>query len=64
VREKVALSALRVLHVPSCSQFADIFTKGPPSALFHEFRSSLHISEAPSSNCGGHVRETSSCAAN
>lgn len=53
VREKVALGALRVLHVPSCSQFADIFTKGLPSALFHEFRSSLHVGEASSSDCGG-----------
>ena len=53
VREKVALGALRVLHVPSSSQFADIFTKGLPSTLFYEFRSSLHIDEAPSSDCGG-----------
>ena len=52
VREKVAIGALRVLHVPSSSQFADIFTKGLPSALFHEFRSSLHIAE-PRSACGG-----------
>jgi hypothetical protein len=37
VREKVALGALHVLHVPSNSQFADIFTKGLPSALFTEF---------------------------
>jgi hypothetical protein len=53
VREKVALGALRVLHVPSSSQFVDIFTKGLPSVLFHEFRSSLHVGEAPSSDCGG-----------
>ena len=53
VREKVALGTVRVLHVPSSSQFADIFTKGLPSAVFHEFRSSLHVGEAPSSDCGG-----------
>ena len=41
VREKVALGDVRVLHVPSSSQFADIFTKGLPTALFQEFRSSL-----------------------
>ena len=35
VREKVALGAVRVLHVPSSSQYADIFTKGLPTALFH-----------------------------
>nr|GEX12510.1 hypothetical protein [Tanacetum cinerariifolium] len=32
-----------VLHVPSRYQFADIFTKGLPSALFEEFRTSLSI---------------------
>ncbi|GJW97868.1 ribonuclease H-like domain-containing protein [Tanacetum coccineum] len=30
-------SAVRVLHVPSRFQYADIFTKGLPSALFEEF---------------------------
>jgi hypothetical protein len=53
VREKVALGALRVLHVPSSSQFADIFTKGLSSVLFTEFRASLHVREPPSSDCGG-----------
>ncbi|GKA79736.1 hypothetical protein Tco_0786332, partial [Tanacetum coccineum] len=32
---------VRVLHVPSRFQYADIFTKGLPSALFEDFRSSL-----------------------
>ncbi|XP_014660319.1 uncharacterized protein LOC106804192 [Setaria italica] len=40
VREKVALGEVRVLHVPSSHQFADIMTKGLPSPLFTEFRSS------------------------
>jgi hypothetical protein len=43
VREKVALGELRVLHVPSDKQFADIFTKGLPSALHDDFRSSLCV---------------------
>lgn len=43
VREKVAIGQVRVLHVPTTSQFADIFTKGLPSAVFNEFRSSLNI---------------------
>jgi len=30
VREKVALGQVRVLHVPSSRQFADIMTKGLP----------------------------------
>ncbi|GKB79277.1 ribonuclease H-like domain-containing protein [Tanacetum coccineum] len=38
-----AVRQVRVLHVPSRYQYADIFTKGLPSALFEEFRSSLSI---------------------
>jgi hypothetical protein len=53
VREKVDLGVLRVLHVPSSSQFVDLFTKGLPSALFTEFRASLHVGEPPSLDCGG-----------
>jgi hypothetical protein len=53
VREKVALGAVRVLHVPSSSQYDDIFTKGLSSALFHEFRTSLHLVNSPGSDCGG-----------
>lgn len=43
VREKVAMGQIRVLHVPSSAQYADIFTKGFPSSLFEEFKSSLSI---------------------
>jgi hypothetical protein len=43
VREKVALGAVRVLHVPTSSQYADIFTKGFPSPVFTEFCSSLNV---------------------
>jgi len=43
VRERVALGAVRVLHVPTTSQFANIFTKGLPTAVFTEFRSSLNV---------------------
>ena len=43
VRERVALGAVRVLHVPTTSQFADIFTKGLPTAVFTEFRYSLNV---------------------
>ena len=43
VREKVSLGHVRVLHVPSARQFADIFTKGLPSPLFIEFRTSLTV---------------------
>jgi hypothetical protein len=43
VRDYVVGGAVRVLHVPTTSQFADIFTKGLPSSTFAEFRSSLNI---------------------
>jgi hypothetical protein len=43
VRERVALGAIRVLHVPTTSQFADVFTKGLPSSVFMDFRSSLNV---------------------
>jgi hypothetical protein len=43
VRDRVAIGEVRVLHVPTTSQFADIFTKGLPFLTFTEFRSSLNI---------------------
>nr|GEX00054.1 ribonuclease H-like domain-containing protein [Tanacetum cinerariifolium] len=43
VRDLVAAGQVRVLHVPSRYQFAYIFTKGLPSALFEKFRTSLNI---------------------
>ncbi|XP_044318719.1 uncharacterized protein [Triticum aestivum] len=39
VREKVVLGQMRVLHVPTAQQFADIMTKGLPTPAFQEFRS-------------------------
>ncbi|GKC78189.1 ribonuclease H-like domain-containing protein [Tanacetum coccineum] len=38
VRDLVTTGHIRVLHVPSRYQYADIFTKGLPTALFDEFR--------------------------
>lgn len=38
VQEKVAIGVVRVLYVPSSSQYADIVTKGLSSQLFAEFR--------------------------
>jgi hypothetical protein len=43
MRECVAIGHVRVLHVLTSTQYADIFTKGLPSSLFQEFRSSLSI---------------------
>jgi hypothetical protein len=43
VRNRVAIGDVWVLHVPTTSQFTDIFTKGLPSSTFTEFCSSLNI---------------------
>ena len=43
VRERVAVGDVRVMHVPTSSQYADIFTKRLPSSVFMEFRSSLNV---------------------
>ncbi|GJR24828.1 ribonuclease H-like domain-containing protein [Tanacetum coccineum] len=47
VRDMVKAGNVRVLHVPSRFQYADIFTKGLPSALFEDFRSSLSVRPPP-----------------
>jgi hypothetical protein len=47
VHDKVSLGEVKVLHVPSACQFADVFTKGLPSALFIEFQDSLNIIPGP-----------------
>ncbi|GJU71556.1 ribonuclease H-like domain-containing protein [Tanacetum coccineum] len=52
VRDLVVASEVRVLHVPSRYQLADIFTKGLPSALFEEFRSSLSVRSPPAPTVG------------
>jgi hypothetical protein len=43
VQKHVAIGDVRVLHVPTTSQFTDIFTKGLSTLVFLEFRSSLNI---------------------
>ncbi|GJU20606.1 ribonuclease H-like domain-containing protein [Tanacetum coccineum] len=43
----VTAGTVRVLHVPSRFQYANIFTKGLPSALFEEFCSSLSVWPPP-----------------
>ncbi|GKE79906.1 hypothetical protein Tco_1549906, partial [Tanacetum coccineum] len=49
----VATGAIRVLHVPSRYQYADIFTKGLPTSLFDEFRTSLSIRSSPAPTAEG-----------
>jgi hypothetical protein len=43
VHNRVAIDDVRVLHVPTTSQFADIFTKVLPSSTFLEFQYSLNV---------------------
>ncbi|GKG10011.1 ribonuclease H-like domain-containing protein, partial [Tanacetum coccineum] len=52
VRDLDTVRQVRVLHVPSSYQYADIFTKGLPSALFEEFRTSLSIWCPPAPTAG------------
>ncbi|GJV06269.1 ribonuclease H-like domain-containing protein [Tanacetum coccineum] len=52
VRDKVATGLVRVLHVPSRYQYADIFTKGLPYPLFANFRSSLSVRSPPAQTEG------------
>nr|GEV91023.1 ribonuclease H-like domain-containing protein [Tanacetum cinerariifolium] len=47
VRDMVTTDHVRVLHVLSRFQYADIFTKGLPAALFEDFRSSLSVRPPP-----------------
>jgi hypothetical protein len=53
VRERVAIGDVHVLHVPTTSQFVDIFTNGLPTLVFLGFRSSLNIRSGWSFDCGG-----------
>jgi hypothetical protein len=43
VSQQVAIGDVYVLHVPTTSQFVDIFMKGLPTSVFLEFWSSLNI---------------------
>nr|GEY25484.1 ribonuclease H-like domain-containing protein [Tanacetum cinerariifolium] len=52
-RDLVVAGQVRVLHVPSRYQFANIFTKGLLSALFEEIRSSLSVRASADASGGG-----------
>ena len=52
VREQVALGRIRVLHVPTAQQFADVMKRGLPTTTFEEFCSSLCVTGA-ASTAGG-----------
>ncbi|GJR57613.1 ribonuclease H-like domain-containing protein [Tanacetum coccineum] len=58
VRDLVAAGHIRVLHVSSRYQYTDIFTKGLPTVLFDEFRSSLSVRSSPAQTAGGSAIES------
>jgi hypothetical protein len=58
VRERVATGEVRVQHVPTTSQFADIFTKWLPSSAFLEFKTSLNLQRLDVLTAGGGVRQS------
>ncbi|GJZ44746.1 ribonuclease H-like domain-containing protein [Tanacetum coccineum] len=54
IRDIVVRGQVRVLHVPYRYQYADIFTKGLPSALFEEFCTSLSVRPSPAQTAGAY----------
>ncbi|GJT44450.1 ribonuclease H-like domain-containing protein [Tanacetum coccineum] len=54
VRDKMAAGHVRVLHVPSRFQFADIFTKGLPYPLFANFRFNLSVRKPSAPTAGAY----------
>ncbi|GKC42717.1 ribonuclease H-like domain-containing protein [Tanacetum coccineum] len=54
VRDKIAAGHVRVLHVPSRFQYADIFTKRLPYPLFADCRSSLSVCKSPAPTAGAY----------
>ncbi|GJR87410.1 ribonuclease H-like domain-containing protein [Tanacetum coccineum] len=55
VRDMVTAGHVCVLHVPSHFQYADIFTKGLPTTLFEDFRSSLSVCYLLPLKLRGHI---------
>jgi hypothetical protein len=53
VQERVAIGDVCVLHVPTTSQFVDIFTKGLSTSVFSEFRPVSTFAVARVSTAGG-----------
>ncbi|GJX84240.1 ribonuclease H-like domain-containing protein [Tanacetum coccineum] len=53
VRDLVTTGHIRVFHVLSRYQYADIFIKGLPTALFDEFRDNLSVRSSPAQTAGG-----------
>ncbi|GJW37768.1 ribonuclease H-like domain-containing protein [Tanacetum coccineum] len=63
VRDMVTAGQVSVLHIPSRYQYADIFTKRLPTALFKEFRSSLSVRPPPAQTARAYCKKTVECVA-
>jgi hypothetical protein len=53
VRERVQIGQLRVVHVPTGEQYADVMTKGLPTRTFEAFRDSLCVIELKNAKTAG-----------
>ncbi|KAK6147652.1 hypothetical protein DH2020_018564 [Rehmannia glutinosa] len=53
VREKIQQGLIKVLHIPSSQQVADMFTKALSPNLFHHFISKLGMIDIHAPTCGG-----------
>ncbi|KAL1217965.1 Retrovirus-related Pol polyprotein from transposon RE1 [Cardamine amara subsp. amara] len=56
VRERVALGALEVKHIPNYHQIADIFTKSLPRQAFTQLRYKLGVAEPPTQSLRGDIK--------
>ncbi|KAL1196242.1 Retrovirus-related Pol polyprotein from transposon RE1 [Cardamine amara subsp. amara] len=64
IRERVALRAIEIRHVPAAQQIADIFTKSLPRTAFFFLRNKLGVGLPPTTSLRGAIRptqETSLC---
>jgi hypothetical protein len=55
------MGQVRVLHVSSSRQFADILTKGLPSPLFLDFWSNLNVRSPPVVTAGDFLKYVTLC---
>ena len=58
VRERVALKALEVKHIPASMQLADVFTKSLGHEAFFKLRSKLGVSLHPTPSLKGCINQT------
>ena len=57
VRERVALKALEVRHIPASLQLADVFTKSLSQDSFYRLRGKLRVSDPPTPSLRGCINQ-------